>query len=946
MMINNKGNWEFNFFQKIHEDKNASNLNKEAVIKTGLRTDGFNPKNINKYISPELSKEELILLKIKNKETLKTNEQIIITNYKNKQLQLIENDKEMIKKYNLGAKPETTEGKLRLLCNTLEYQINNNNYDLVVNIYMRLKEDAFKLSDELKKEYKHILLKMEQIVAKSDIIGLQFNKFHTQMPPLNQKGFTKLDDWQIKVINNIDSNISTIVSAPTSAGKSVLSGYVTTKGRSLFIVPTDALAWQLSAYIGNILNTNIPIITNTYQTYPRRDDMIEILSSAPSIVGTASSIVDYLPFMKNDFKWVIYDEIHMIGKEEGSSMEYIIKVLNNVSILALSATIGNVQELADFFSTAMNKNIDTIVCNKRFFNLQRYYYDTKLDIIHPLSLVSEEDFKDKSILNKTLEPTPPDVWSLMIQIKTYFDLNKLDPYVYFSRSERIELDKVNIYFKLLIEFMCNVYDTNKEKIQLILKYFEKKYNEKEFKYTDLLFTLKQEQKLPCILFQQKTEDCLNLVKTFANEIEDLEMKKFPKLMSERLKLMKQSKKNEKKNDKEKIDVSMEKKASKQLMSTKTLEEVVSVSLHEPHSDFIFNTVQPFNDKIVEEWVSELKQYFPIVNDTYHYIIMLLWRGVGVYAEGLPDPYLRLVQSLATQKKLAVVFSDKSLVFGISMPFRSVVISKYNNNNMDIALYHQMVGRAGRRGLDKEGNVIFAGYSWDAIKYLSISPLPNVTGIVENIYTIPHGNMLSKKYNYDWNNITKNYLANDFSKSENQLQFYKDMELNFKGEWSFALIDDINFLHFMWKLRNNKDCITLAYLIPYLRRYFETKNYTLENNQIDIAHFLCTFICIQETNNNELMLDIPDNYKQIQNQLEIMQIETYNNIDKQLFLSIQHNVLYKSDNKLRDKLMIFGNMIRHLQHYCYHTKIVGLAKLLGKLLTRIWWIYHTSSPILQ
>ena len=95
-----------------------------------------------------------------------------------------------------------------------------------------------------------------------------------------------------------------------------------------------------------------------------------------------------------------------------------------------------------------------------------------------------------------------------------------------------------------------------------------------------------------------------------------------------------------------------------------------------------------------------------------------------------------------------------------------------------------------------------------------------------------------------------------------------------------------------------------------------------------------------------MLDI-EPYNNILNELDNLQIETFNNIDKRLFLSIQYNSLYdKTDYKLREQLMNFGNIVKDLQHYYYHTKIIGITKLLGKLLTRIWWIYHLSSPILQ
>jgi hypothetical protein len=45
-------------------------------------------------------------------------------------------------------------------------------------------------------------------------------------------------------------------------------------------------------------------------------------------------------------------------------------------------------------------------------------------------------------------------------------------------------------------------------------------------------------------------------------------------------------------------------------------------------------------------------------------------------------------------------------------------------------------------------------------------------------------------------------------------------------------------------------------------------------------------------------------------------------------------------------MEFGEKIKAIQHYCFHAKITGLSKIIGKLLTRIWWIYHMSSPIMK
>ena len=155
----------------------------------------------------------------------------------------------------------------------------------------------------------------------------------------------------------------------------------------------------------------------------------------------------------------------------------------------------------------------------------------------------------------------------------------------------------------------------------------------------------------------------------------------------------------------------------------------------------------------------------------------------------------------------------------------------------------------------------------------------------------------------------------------------------------------------WKLRYSNECIIISYILPYIARAFEDKDHTQEINQINIFHFLCCFLSIKETNEQSLLLNKPIimshyPYNTINSELENIGIHIPNNIDKQLFIIVQNNKLIindLNDNK-REELIIFGNKIKIIQHYCFHAKIHGLSRLLGKLLTRIWWIYHSSSPI--
>ena len=980
-----RGHWMFSFFQKSYS------VDTEATIKVSMRPEnGFNPKNIQYYINPELSREEQLLNKRQSGDRLKTSEQLILENYIRRKNEAIQNDYRMIETQKFNATPQTNEGRVKLLLNTLVLMIQKKEYIHVANIYLKLMEEELKLTPELEQEYKKYLERMEKIVSGLDMIELQFTHFHSTMPPLNQKGFKKFDDWQVQVINNIDNNISTVVNAPTSAGKSVLSAYTTTKGRVMFVVPTDALAWQMAAYIGSILDANIPIVTNTYQSAATRDDLIDSLNRAHAIVGTPESIVDYLPFIENNFKWIVFDEIHMIGKTEGAAMEHIAKIFPEISVLALSATIGNTTELVEWFHELYpTKTVTSVTCDKRFFNLQRFYYDNSTDSLvslNPLSLVSEQQISDGSILNKSLQPTPPNTWDLAMRMSDKMDLGELEPHKYFKNINRIELDQVNVYFYKLVEHLVIMYQINRDMVmQIINSYRNESLISGSIDLIKLTFLLKREQKTPVIIFQKNTLACLRMSREFAKNLETLEESTYPKLRSERLKMAKQARRLEKKNKHSETDNEQKKttdknsrKEMKELVGNKVVKKkregeeyqenfikpvdntINVVSEQEPHSDFIFTKDQLFSEGMIDNWANELKKYFPNDGNIYHYIIKLLWRGVGVYAKGLPDPYLRLVQTLACQKKLAIVFSDQSLVFGVSMPFRTVVIVRDELlvDDLEPMMFHQMTGRAGRRGLDKEGNIIFAGYSWDRIKELSISEPPIVRGCNNNIYTIPHANELSKLYrtNQNWNNLYKNSLSKTVSIEELN-DFRETISSNYDGGWNFGIIkNNVNHLHMNWRLRHSNECLMASLILPYLNRAFSSLDHTQINNQINLAHFLCRFIATDATEDLLHVLENPQilseqPYDQLLTQIDELQIQMPYMIDNRIFLSIRTNSLIKLPTEdetdiLRHKLLEFGKKIQHIQHYCFHSNNIGLSRIIGKLLTRIWWIYHTSSPVMK
>jgi hypothetical protein len=966
-----KGDWEFSAYQKKFIPNEEQNIKKEMCPENS-----FNPKLIPEYINPNSSKEIIILQKSKDGETLNKSEKIILENYLEKKDLVIKKELDNIEKFGLSIKPTTNEGRVLILLMSLEKVLLKNNNDMVCNIYLRLQEDGMVISEGDKKKYNKILTKMNAIIEKTDLTEFQFTKFHNQMPPLNIKGFKKFDPWQIDVIHNIDNNIATIIEAPTSAGKTVLAGYATTKGKTLLIMPTDALVWQVAAYTGGILDLDVPIVTPTWKTIPRRDELIIKLNSSPVIVGTADSIVDILPLLDIKFDWIILDEIHMIGKKEGCAMEHILKLFPTVPFLALSATIGNIKEITNWLSQINpNREVKNIVCNENFFNKQRFNFNSdndNLEMLHPLSMTKLEDFTpDLKLLKKNLQPTPPATWNLYKKLKEHYgDLKELNHEKYFESKERIHLSKATKYFYNLVEYMITNY--NEEKITLIINSYKNiAQNDSRPSIVKLVFKMKELNKIPAIIFQKNTNATLRITREFAKSIEQMEDEKFPRLRSDREKAMKKARRIEKKEEKEedkasrKIEGDSKKDQRKFLEDNKKSEtngeDSINVeALQKPTEDFTFTDQQYFSETVIDDIAKQLKKYFPSYGTEYHFMIKLLWRGVGVFAYGLPDPYLRTVQRLASDKKLAIVFSDMSLVFGVSMPFRSSVIYKDNliEDDLDPMLYHQMAGRAGRRGLDTEGNVIFCGYKWSRIEELSISPIPNIIGMNTINMVVPHAQKLAEifKNNQNWENIFRNPLIGN---EEENLEILEGIKSNYENGWNFAISSDKNHLHMMWKLRNTPNSdepIIISFLIPYIKRGFEGLSPVLEANQVFIAHFLSHFINISTTDNQEHILPEcsifeQESFKSIYNILEELQLDIPKNIDGLVFKSIKDNKLVKmksesSYDKLRHRLMTFGNIIMEIQHFCFHNKFTNLARLIAKLLTRIFWIYHDSSPIMK
>lgn len=97
---------------------------------------------------------------------------------------------------------------------------------------------------------------------------------------------------------------------------------------------------------------------------------------------------------------------------------------------------------------------------------------------------------------------------------------------------------------------------------------------------------------------------------------------------------------------------------------------------------------------------------------YHTIIDLLKKGIAYHHSGLLPVLKEIVEILFAKGLVKVLFCTETFAVGINMPTRTAVFTelrKHDNGGLRTVRtdeYIQMAGRAGRRGKDKQGTIIY------------------------------------------------------------------------------------------------------------------------------------------------------------------------------------------------------------------------------------------------
>ncbi len=177
--------------------------------------------------------------------------------------------------------------------------------------------------------------------------------------------FMIYDPFQQQSIDYITQGFSVIVSAPTGAGKTVIAEHV--------------IETCLQSNVGAIYTAPIKALSNQkFRDFQKEySDHIGILTGDVSLNATAPILIMTTEILRNKildepqslqrYSWVIFDEIHYIDNPERGTVweESLIFLPEHMKLLALSATIPNIKELAAWIESIHKKPIKTVIEEKR-----------------------------------------------------------------------------------------------------------------------------------------------------------------------------------------------------------------------------------------------------------------------------------------------------------------------------------------------------------------------------------------------------------------------------------------------------------------------------------------------------------------------------------------------------------------------------------------------------
>lgn len=201
-------------------------------------------------------------------------------------------------------------------------------------------------------------MKIESI--KSEIPEFLYEK-------IKERGITELRPSQKKAIDaELLKHKNILVVTPTSSGKTLIAelaamnSILTHRGKAIYIAPLKSLATEKYKEFKSLYGDKIKVAL----TIGDMDSVDHKLHEQDLLITTSEKMDSLIRHKVNwlkDVAVIIIDEIHLLNDpKRGPTLEILItilkEILKNVQIIALSATIGNPEELAKWLKAELVKD--------------------------------------------------------------------------------------------------------------------------------------------------------------------------------------------------------------------------------------------------------------------------------------------------------------------------------------------------------------------------------------------------------------------------------------------------------------------------------------------------------------------------------------------------------------------------------------------------------------
>lgn len=523
--------------------------------------------------------------------------------------------------------------------------------------------------------------------------------------------------------------------------------------------------------------------------------VLQIMLLSPSNASKAGS-------WARRVKRIIFDEVHCIGQAEDGVIWEQLLLLAPCPIIALSATVGNPTEFKQWLEGAAKVKgfaFEMVVHGSRYSDLRKFIYDvrapkefkglppverlpfpgldsgdgdiTRFAFIHPIGSIVAKNLDTLRDVN--LEPRDClSLWQCMLkhQNKGYLVDEALHPKHFFTnlvtKSDVVHWEEA--LKKQLGAWMidpASPFEVIRDELRgeqyrcLDLKLSPKPqaaangkvpapYDLSEF---ELILDLRSNGALPAIIFNYDRYACERSLAGLLGVLETTEaeyrkdssdwaakLAEFEKWKKSREKAKfkppKATRKGKGDDDEgnSRLDLARE-EANRETSPWESFDPDA------PLAEFSLADMTKISKEELESHLNSLKW-----QRCKPELLNALRRGLGVHHAGMNRQYRQAVEMLFRKGYLTVVVATGTLALGLNMPCKTVIFSG-DSVFLSALNYRQASGRAGRRGFDLLGNVVFHGIPPNRALEIMSARLPDLRGqfptsvtLILRLFTLLHG----------------------------------------------------------------------------------------------------------------------------------------------------------------------------------------------------------------